>query len=759
MYFIQLYLYNNTTIKYCIYFVIGDAPYIHAYRHFISTKDVLEMLFLKFLFLGQPRRGKTTARRRLMGEIIDLMSAGEADQPHASTGAVESGHDMIVQGHEGNTAVITGRQWSAAHNLTDEARMLFHNFVDCMQSKPTIVERSTTSGSQPKNTVAVNSATKVQARAVVLSSHKEQEPGRVKKFLSKFKSLMSSPKMSNDIPEIRSLFKVVSEKSELWKEVKQSFRAFIRMEDTGGQPELMDMLPALTVGPGLYLLFFSYECDLNKHFDVFYQNAAGETTELEKSTVTLEEMLLSSLSSISCSNCLGHTISPNQANSTEMKDILDSSKSVAYIVGTHEDKVSEEYVSSFDKELQKVIRDTDFFKSDLVQFFSEDKLVISMDNMGGGKDEVGQIRKILEDAMEKHFKKLKIPAVWLLFSLCLRMRKARIASMETCLSLSSSFNMTPYETKAALWFLHHHAGVIMYFPNVAGLEDLVIIDIQVVYESVTSVILKAMSFGSVGLATAEKFRKTGQFSLQDLFSATTASEDLIPPQKLVALLEYLHIIARIIYSSSTPSSVATDDVYIMPCVLRSASRETLDAVSRDKSRPLSIAPLRVRFVCGFVPIGVFPALTASFIGNHESFELVRTGLMKNKVQFLYGSGYALITLLARPKSYEIVISELPKGDYEAHVLCTELRKEIEATFEKVSSRMNYGNFMDYQFGFACATHPEEDHVCVVDRGCSSPQAMLCLQNLDNKVPQEVLSCHKVWFGKVRNLAKSSVHVL
>ncbi len=45
-----------------MYFVIGDAPYIHAYRHFISTKDVLEMLFLKFLFFGQPRRGKTTAR-------------------------------------------------------------------------------------------------------------------------------------------------------------------------------------------------------------------------------------------------------------------------------------------------------------------------------------------------------------------------------------------------------------------------------------------------------------------------------------------------------------------------------------------------------------------------------------------------------------------------------------------------------------------------------------------------------------------------
>ncbi len=370
--------------------------------------------------------------------------------------------------------------------------------------------------------------------------------------------------------------------------------------------------------------------------------------------------------------------------------------------------------------------------------------------MGGGSDEVSQIRKILEEAIEKHFKKLKIPAVWLLFSLCLRMREVRTASLDTCLALSNSFNMTPRETKVALWFLHHYAGVIMYFPNVAGLKELVIIDIQVVYDSVTSIILEAMSFGNVSKAKAEKFKTTGQFSLKAIQSVMAKiSGDLIPPLKLVALLEHLHIIARIIYSSSTPSSVDTDDVYIMPCVLRSASREDLDAVSNDKSRPLFIAPLKVRYVCGFVPVGVFPALTASFIGNHKLFELVQKGLKKNKVQFYYGSGYALITLLARPKSYEIVISELPKGDYKVHMLCTELRKEIEATFEKVSSCMNYSNFMDYQFGFTCPAHPEEDHVCVVDRRCSSPlQAMLCLQNLDNKVPQEMCDCHEVWFGEV-----------
>ena len=92
------------------------------------------------------------------------------------------------------------------------------------------------------------------------------------------------------------------------------------------------------------------------------------------------------------------------------------------------------------------------------------------------------------------------------------------------------------------------------------MEDFVIIDIQVVHDSVTSLILRAMSFGNVGQATAEKFRKTGQFVLKDLISATAGvSNDPIPPLKLVALLEYLHIVERIY--ALTISSPENEDVY------------------------------------------------------------------------------------------------------------------------------------------------------------------------------------------------------
>ena len=92
--------------------------------------------------------------------------------------------------------------------------------------------------------------------------------------------------------------------------------------------------------------------------------------------------------------------------------------------------------------LQRIIRDTDFFEKNVVQFCTEGKLIVSMDNMGGGLEEIKDIRELLERAMEKHFKELRIPAVWLMFSLCLHMKYVRTASMECCLELSSLFNIT-----------------------------------------------------------------------------------------------------------------------------------------------------------------------------------------------------------------------------------------------------------------------------------------------------------------------------
>ena len=71
-----------------------------------------------------------------------------------------------------------------------------------------------------------------------------------------------------------------------------------------------------------------------------------------------------------------------------MRETLESSKSVAYLVDTHKDKVTEEHICQLDEELQRIIRDSDFFENGTVQFCSEGKLIFTLDNVRGGIEEV-----------------------------------------------------------------------------------------------------------------------------------------------------------------------------------------------------------------------------------------------------------------------------------------------------------------------------------------------------------------------------------
>ena len=703
------------------------------------------MHFLKLLFCGPPRLGKTTALRRVIGEIIDLLSAGEAKLAHSSTGAVESKRDMIVRTLSVTTALVADAEWCAVNCHIDEACLLFQMLQQSLETKH--VPSTSTPATDKMDTRVTGKATTTTSTAATA----QHQP--IKRDTTKPKPTLPKLKIStppNDIPVVVELFKKASAQPKFAESMQHFFKAYLRIEDTGGQPELMDMLPALAISPGLYLLFFNLEWNLKKEFKVYYQYCPGKATTPEESKITLEEMLLSTLSSISCSSAPANSLKGEEANNAELHDILESSKSVAYFVGTHKDKVTEEEIGQFDKDLQNIVESTDFFEKDLVQFCSEDKLIVAMNNMDGGVEEVEAIKKMLNQSMERHFKPLSIPAVWLLLNLCLRMNKDRTASMKSVLELSSQFNMSAYETKVALWFLHHHAGVMMYFPNVPLLEDLVILDSQVVYDSVTFLILRAMSFDNAGKAFSKKFRETGQFVLKDLVAAMerVSGGDLIPPKKLIALVKFLHIIAPISGDQPTNSSAEEQDiVYLMPCVLRTASKHQLDTIFNDPGRPLHVAPLMIRYKCGFVPLGIFPALVANLIPN-KSFRLVPRGIMKNKVQFRHQPMKTLVSFLCYPRFYAIVISKLSVSECDVRKECAAIRQQVVAGLKQVGSHMNYGNFVDYQFAFECPSHPGKEHLCVVDEQSEVTKLMECLEYHDDRQPEKMGSAHTVWWCEV-----------
>ena len=619
------------------------GEYLEAYQKVISTQATIELPFLKMVFIGAPRLGKTTMRRRLTREIDDIDSAGEAEQP--STGVLEPEHNVIIKNFSSTTAVVTPSEWSATKGISEETRMLFQ-FIYQKDEKsnsesrsislregslpPTSTDKPRTSVFNPEPPSAPESPDAIQ-KGIIMSDEEIIE--------------FFTEALTTNFEEVKFLLENT---------------ALLSMSDAGGQPEFMDMQPALVLGPALYLIFCKLTEPLQSHYSISYLRSPGDSTVPAESAYTVEEVVFNALSAVAClgtakstgaaivsrdvntmshadvsivtpgdsavppevntpavsgtlTTAVGGTLTPGSEQSVASP--LNPSRSIAMIVGTHSDLVGEDEIKAFDADLQKRIRATDFFEGDIVQFASEDRLVLAVNNKSGEFEEVQKIQKILEDQMKNSFKKLSIPVSWLIFSLCLRKKALRIASLQSCLDLAQQLKIPLDEAKLAIWFLHHYAGLLVHFPDLPEFRDSVISDLQVVYDSVTHLIVKTYKFGHVSKAASEKFRETGQFSLQEIREAISDTPgDFIPLEKLVQLLEHLSIIAAVPQSASDSSSVtfvqSSKVVYFMPCVLPNAPSAELKVTHMPTPGQVLPFPLMIRFTCGFVPTGVFTAMMA-----------------------------------------------------------------------------------------------------------------------------------------------------
>lgn len=757
-----------------IFPTVEQLKHEDAYNEILMKGESLNMKFLKFFFLGLPRTGKTSMRKRLTGKIDDIKSSTQnPETQEPSTGAVEVPRKVILRKLTSATAVVTSKfEWHFTTDLNDEACMLNKLFfeqvgtiqeegIDNVRSvgsnqvsfKATLdcQLQSTSTGNAKKvelNGIGVNcklEVLKVPSKPSAQGQRKTKQPIiTTKKFT-----------FSSEIEELFSIFRDAM-KTGKWDQVH--FRLIgtimLYMIDTGGQSEFLEMLPALTLGPALSLIFFKLNEQLKSLYSVIYVDENGTTTLPHESEFTVEEIMFQILSSIACFSSFGSNSS--KSHNSEKAKLSASLQSASVLVGTHSDKVSEETIKDVDSYLQQKLRETDFFKRNLVQFFRPDQMILPINNMSGGKEEVISIREFIEDLIERYFKEIKVPAAWLIFNLCLRKLGKKIFNIEECAIIADKLYMEEEELKEALWFLHHSVGSVMHFPELPELQDMVISDIQVIFDSVTGLIVNTYTFGNVHKAAEEKFKETGIFSLKDIRRAASSSCELIPLHKLVVLLQYINFIALIQNDQSESSEEPVEDHrYFMPAILKSVSKSELRSVPSSHLFPSSIM---IYYECGYVPIGMFCALIANLVGRGQKFVpkwvLIETAVFKNKVSFRVGVEYDEVTLIAHPRYYEIVVSRpilcfdppvKPKTPTQS--LCTQVLSTVKATLELVCSKMNYPFQIGYNFAFECPDHPGREHLCTVDRDDPSPQVMQCVHSKDHQLVR-LQPPHLLWFNEV-----------
>ncbi len=579
----------------------NNEKYRKAYQEIIKhEKQVLKVLFAKLIFLGPPERGKTLTRLRL--EKVAKNIASDLKYNSNPSTLMAKNETYLITDLSKSAALLSERGWKHLKEKGEEVHFLYQLFL---KLKEEMELQKTTS------------------EAV------SQCPANLDRNIYDGLSILfqntSSLSNSTSRSEILEIFDE-SFSTGTWEELAGQLdkMSLLYMKDTGGQPELMDMLPALIIGPALYLLFCRYGDNLDETYKVSLRGAENCKIPDRMSICTVRQNLTSALSSI----FYMQSYSTVQTRDDSMlKNLTENSpKSVAYIVGTHKDKVSSQEMIDFDKQMQQNLKNTIFVDKELVHFVSDDgfesndskdefpdmkRLIYPIDNYNGTEEEIEGLQKFIQKALDK-FPRPEIPARWLPFSLFLRYNKKKYVDLDTCYQSGKHLRMNKEETDVALWFFHHYTGIIYYFPNVPELKDFVITDTQLVFDSISRLIFET----GVDLRpnAGEKLRKVGQISFADI---NKVSSDIFPPEKLEYLLRHVHVIAPLRKSLTEEKFVDRDaeQLYFIPCVLQNLSEEELDAEIERIKNDAKVFILKVYFISGFVPIGVFPSLIASLVGQ------------------------------------------------------------------------------------------------------------------------------------------------
>ena len=689
-----------------------ERKHLAACERALKEKGSLEQITMHCVFLGLPRSGKSSLIRRLLGKRLSMST---------STGVAEKAIKVEIRK---STAQVSGLLWCELEDLDDEAILVMCNLS---KTAPVDLTAHTTDDSQPGKGFSLSQFFR---NLFTRGSRNKQH----KKAASSSPSLVESQSpgeqgMKPPLDMFRDAFR--KKQSKLKELVDEPWMLYIT--DTGGQPEFQELLPILVSGPSLFFLVFSLHLELNKKFRVEYITSHGKVTVPYEAGLTVLEMLLQSLATIastSVSRMVGDRKVMIQPN--------------IFFVATHKDLVSEEHIHQVDITLQEVVKGTEAYKDGMVQFGSESQMVIAVNNLAEGEEDVQQIRAAVDRIGKRGDDyRVKTPFSWLMFSNIIQQMKSPVLQYEQCYSVAQQCGIdTREEMNDALRFLHENVGVVRYYHDVSELQHFVIKDPQYVFDVITDLIVSTFTFDHADPVLHEQFTKKGIFPL-DVFEKLAKSTEFLPPSKLITLLQHLNIVALLKKDGASPH-------YFMPCVLaHSEGGKPIESSSTSR-----IPSLLVAFKSGYCPKGLFGALVVYLLQDKMKskleWELEQDKIFRDQIRFSVGP-YDSFQLKVLPTYLSIDLC-FSTGASERRLslvsVCSEVRCCISSGIVEVSETLHCSRKAAFSFGFFCPEKLGTDkssHPAIVNFLDGQPCNLTCpLTHKRFDLPDE----YQVWFNEV-----------
>ena len=517
----------------------------------------------------------------------------------------------------------------------------------------------------------------------------------------------------------------------------------ITLLDTGGQPEYIHLLPTVNIHPMVNFVVHDLSKSLDDQVLVEFSEHGKHIFEpyhLKCSNLDMIKFLMSSIND------------SLERSSSQVPQLITiagkNNNSYLCCVGTHADKVSPDIIQDIDSQLTVVVEKLDCKAA--VWENAKGGVLFPVDNTTAGddskEDPLAKLIRSKIDTLGADKDIYELPITWMLLELeiqqvCSNKGKAYIP-FEDCCTIAQQINLisSMEEIRSALIY-HHFLGVLLYYPDVPGLSDYIIVDHQWLFDRISSIV--CFTFKHSSNKVAKNNLKYNGILTKELIQELHWQEEL-KEEYFIALLVEMKIIAGI------QREDGDGDDYFIPYILPTYGSQTQCDDILSKYGLLQGEPFLIQFASNLLPRGFFCCLAVQMLQKlpknyGQLFTQSDTRhTYSNLITFRLQNAYSL-SLIDKLSYLEVQIRH-QEGNYyhhfPVHIYVQEfLFKAVEVVCEQLT--FNHGRI---QYGFHCQCGEYDEHIALLVR--LSPPFDYALCRYGSVIQTKLRTKHTVWLEEV-----------
>ena len=657
---------------------------------------------VKCIFSGPPRVGKTTVKRRLLKEIVNIRKCADlASQSTTMDGCTVPIFEKTLTGSQ----IVSNDEWKSLNELLDEGCIVV-NLTERTQQQPREQQKKPPTPGSSDNMPPEESHSDIDDTDEFVSPRS--------KIPDKYSKLKAA---GRDLYE-----QIVQRNVQRSDQAPPENIAMLYLLDTGGQPECHDILPLILQGPALHLVVFNLDQDLDEHVTIRFCEQTGKDADVSYishyTSIDMIHQILSSLYSLKCMETEAH-----------------SAGSVAVLVGTHKDRLGKtpkeksQKIEEIDRRFSKSIIDCNFLiQEDFLRCpESQDKKFFSIDNMHGDEKEMDGFRKELSSLIYDHFRPLPLPKSWLIFHIALRKQPGGVLTIPECEALAEGCYIKKEDVPGVLTYIHRNLGTLLYYESQPRLNWIVISDPNVLFRALADLIAKSFTGKSGCSGANDHIRRTGIVPYDRIKGFERGKYG----KYLIALLKYLKVMVKV------PKAKG----YFLACLLKPEPEESFpqqgSLVRTPEQSAAAPSPLLIKFKLGHIPLGLFSALIVALVS--KDWKLTKKWRYRNHVQFMTPFPADIIV---RNSHLELQVTNEYSDRSEAHEHCSQIRKTIVSALKEMKDTHRHTAKAEFDLGFYC---PKRDlSVC---QNFIAKAKFLLGRKRGSKDPQHFIGCEEGVYDK------------